>query len=100
MTTQERFAEDWGMPLDSVDTLVWLAKQAGKANKHYCNGDPHPSSKDKSDKSANAGLWGKDVDGFTKRIKNLTEVYGFTDVEYTGLGPTLKRNEQFVEVPY
>lgn len=97
---QKRFAAEWQMPEDSVDTLVWLAKQAGKANEHYSNGDPHSKSTDPTDKNENARLWSDEVDGFTKRIRNLTELYGFTDVVYTGLGPTLKRGEKFVEVPY
>mgnify|MGYP001618161138 CR=1 FL=1 len=31
MTTQERFAEDWKMPVADVKTLVKLAKKAGDA---------------------------------------------------------------------
>lgn len=33
-------------------------------------------------------------------IAGLVKPYGFTEVVFTGLGPTLKRGEIFVEVPY
>jgi hypothetical protein len=100
MTNRERFAAEHGMPPDKVQSLVQLATKAGKANEHYSNGDPHPSYPDSSDKNFNAQRWGAIVDDCTELIRQLVAPYGFTDVVYTGLGPTLKRGEQFVEVPY
>jgi hypothetical protein len=100
MTVQERFAADYGMPLELVQKLVRLANRAGLCNEHACNGSPHPFSGDKADKNANAELWNDEVNRITRQIADLVRPYGFTAVEYTGLGPTLKRGEQFVEVPY
>ena len=40
------------------------------------------------------------MDDLTAQIAALVKPYGFTGVEYTGLGPTLKRGEQYVEIPY
>ena len=98
-SARARFARDYQMGEDSVDTLVWLARQAFDANERRVNGDPHPQNKDPDDKNRNAAYWGREVDQFTKRIRNLTECFGFTDVVYTGLGPTLMRGDLFVEIP-
>lgn len=97
---RERFATDYGIPAASVAELVALSLRAGKANEHYSNGDPHPSYPNASDKNFNAQRWGAIVDDLTEQIRKLVTPFGFTDVVYTGLGPTLKRGEQFVEVPY
>jgi hypothetical protein len=100
MTAKERFAEDWKMPLAEVGQLVKLARDAGKCNEAFSNGDWHSSNANPADKNRNAQLWGAEVDAHTVRILALVKPYGFTAVEYTGLGPTLKRGEQFVEIPY
>ncbi len=101
MTTQERFAEDWGMPLDRVGKLVRLARECGKLNEHYCNGDPHPANTHRpDDKNKNAELWDHAHDLASHDLLRFVETYGFTEVVHTGLGPTLKRGEQFVEIPY
>ncbi len=100
MTVQERFAEDWSMPQDKVREMVALAKRAGDANTHSCNGDPHPSYPNASDKNHNSQRWGAIVDDLTRQIAALVAPFGFTEVVYTGLGPTLKRGERFVEIPY
>lgn len=100
MTAQERFAEDWHMPLPSVKLLAKLAARAGKSNEHYCNGDTHEYSADQTDKNENALRWGIEVNRYTDHIVMLIKPYGFTAIEYTGLSPTLKRGEQFVEIPY
>ena len=100
ITVQQRFANDWGMPIIEVGRLVKLAKLAGDANEHYSNGDPFPGISFFRDKNENARRWEKEVDRITDLITDLVKPYGFTAVVYTGLGPTLKRGEQFVEVPY
>lgn len=100
MTTQERFAAEHSMPLSDVQRLVMFAKKAFAANEHACNGDPHPSYPQASDKAFNSGRWHQIVDDCTASILTLVQGHGFTDVVYTGLGPTLKKGEQFVEVPY
>jgi hypothetical protein len=100
MTAQERFAEDWKMPLQDVQRVRRLAKWAGKGNEHYCNGDPHEDATDQTDKNECAKLWAAEVDAASEGILLIVRDYGFTAIEYTGLGPTLKRGEQFVEVPY
>ncbi len=100
-TTQERFAADWGMDVDRVHKLVRLARECGKLNEHFCNGDPHPANKlAPDDKNKNAELWGNAVDVATADLLSFVEAYGFTGIEYTGLGPTLKSGDRFVEVPY
>jgi hypothetical protein len=100
MTTQERFAADWGMPLSDVQKLVRLALYAGRCSEKACNGDPHPLGRETDDKAKHAALWNVDGDTIDARILQLIAPYGFTGVEYTGLGPTLRRGGQFVEVPY
>ena len=100
MTVQERFAAEYGMPRKTVTQLVTLAKLAGKANEHFSNGDEFPGVSFFRDKNENARRWEKEVDRITDLIADLVKPYGFTAVVYTGLGPTLKRGEQFVEVPY
>ncbi len=101
MTTQERFAEDWGMPVGRVEQLVGLARECAQLGEHVCNGARHPRNKlHPEDKNKNAQLWGNAQDVATAELLRLAESYGFTDVIYAGLGPTLKRGEQFVEIPY
>jgi hypothetical protein len=105
---QERFSREYGMPLDQVEQLARLADQAKVCNEHACNGDtimvpsgvPGERFLRVTDKNAAAKLWEAKVDETTKLIAALVKPYGFTAVVYTGLGPTLKRGEQFVEVPY
>jgi hypothetical protein len=96
---QERFAEEYDMPARDVAKLVELAKEAFRCNELACNGDPHPLG-GRGNKASNSYQWGKDVDRLTERIAALVRPYGFTEVVYTGLGPTLKRGAQYVEVPY
>jgi hypothetical protein len=97
---RKRFAEDHGMPIAEVEQLVALALKAGKCNEHACNGDGHPAFPNASDKSFLAGQWKAIVRDCTHDIEKLTKPYGFTEVVYTGLGPTLKKGDQWVEVPY
>ena len=99
MTAQERFAADWNMPLEDVKRMVRLARSAGAANTHACNGDPFPGLLNAT-KARAAQEWGSQCDAITKHIAGIAGLYGFTDIVYTGLGPTLKRGSQFVEVPY
>jgi hypothetical protein len=97
---RSRFAEDYGMPREAVDQLVGFAVRAGDANEHCVNGDPHPSYPNATDKNFNSQRWGAIVNDLTKQIADLVRPYGFTGIEYTGLGPTLKRGDRFIEVPY
>ena len=97
---QKRFAADHGLPEIAVTRIVRIAKFAFEANEHACNGDPHPWQKNKADKNANADAWGVTLEGHTRDLLEVIRPYGFTDVVYTGLGPTLKKGEVFVEVPY
>ena len=97
---QARFVEEYGMPLAEVKRLVSLAWRAGRRNEHFSNGDPHHLSKDARDKNENAKHWADDVAAITQEISELVAKYGFTEVTFAGLGPTLKRGSQFVEVPY
>lgn len=99
MTTQERFAQHYGMPLEAVAHLVTLAKGAGQANEKHCNGDPHPNSSDSTDKNQNAERWAANVEARTASMTRIVRPYGFA-VVYTGLYPALKRGDQFVEIPY
>lgn len=100
MTTQKRFAEDWKMDVDRVHMIVSLAKECARANEHSVNGDPHPRNPVKDDKNANSKLWLHDCDVLTASLERYISSYGFTGVVYTGLGPTLKRGDLYVEVPY
>ena len=88
------------MPTDRVNTLVRLAKECGKLNELAVNGDPHPRVYDKTDKIANAKRWEQDLNGATAELERFAQQYGFTSVVYTGIGPTLKKGETFVEIPY
>ena len=99
MTNKERFAEDYKMPLTQVKQLVSLAKQAGQANEHFCNGDAHPFDPNSSDKNLNSRLWKNTVDRLTEEIAELVAPYGFTDIVFTGLYPTLKRGNEYVQIP-
>ena len=98
MTVQERFSTDYNMPGHLVADLVRLALTFGKCNEHACNGDSHPDVK--GDKNAASKRWKQDVNLYGDKIAQLVKPYGFTEVVATGLGPTLKRGEQFVEIPY
>lgn len=100
MTTQERFATEHGMPILTVHMLVERARRAGRANEGASNGDRHRNSDDRNDKNANAREWERDLERETEEIRKMVAPYGFTEVVYTGLGPTLKRGEQYVEIPY
>lgn len=102
MTVQERFADDWQMPLGEVTRLVGLARHIGRCGEHICNGDrmDESSEPDSDKKSHNAHEWGKSQNVYESILLKLIGQYGFTGIEYCGLGPTLKRGTQFVEVPY
>ena len=100
MTNQERFVADWHIDVDRVHKIVRLAKEIGKLNEHFCNGDPHPGNPTPEDKNRNSELWGNAVDVAVAELAGFANAYGFTEVVFTGLGPTLKRGSQFVEVPY
>jgi hypothetical protein len=95
-----QFAREHGMTTSEVSVLVQLARFAAEANEHACNGDPHPSYPNASDKAFNAQRWGAIVDDRTRQIVELVKPYGFTAVEYTGIGPSLKRGDRWVEIPY
>jgi len=99
MTVQERFATDHNMPAHLVSDLVRLALTFGKCNEHACNGDDHQDAP-KGDKNAAAKRWTREVQLYGDNIAQLVKPYGFDYVTATGLGPTLKRGEQFVEIPY
>lgn len=93
MTVQERFAADHSVDIDRVGVIVRMARECGNLNEHYSNGDPHP-------KNRNAELWGNAVDVASAELLRYVERFGFTDVVYTGLGPTLMKGKTFVEIPY
>lgn len=105
---QKRFAREHGMPSHEVARLVRLANQAHTCNEHASNGDPYYREKGPgvvgyihvADKNECARFWSAKLDETTEMIRRLVTPYGFTDVVYTGLGPTLKKGETFVEVPY
>lgn len=99
LTRKQRFAEEYRMPMQSVVKLVRLAKRAGDCNTFSCNGDPFPGDPS-GDKNKNCRLWSEEVDKVTVDIANLVRPFGFTSVVYTGLGPTLKRGDSYVEIPY
>ena len=89
------------MNIDRVLVMVRRAKELGKMNEKFCNGDYHPANKlAPADKNKNAELWAHAIKVGTQELLRYVETYGFTDVIYTGLGPTLKRGERFVEIPY
>lgn len=99
--TQKRFANDYSMTPATVARLVDRANYAGRCNERACNGDPFPvGNAQATDKNANMEAWRRELDTVANQIASLVAPYGFTEVVFTGLGPTLKRGEQFVEIPY
>lgn len=101
MTNRERFAQDYGMPLEDVHTLVQMSRKSGDANTHACNGDVHPRySGVTDDKNLHSTIWEQEVTYWDELIRLRVTPYGFTEVTHTGLGPTLKRGDLFVEIPY
>lgn len=80
--------------------LVQTGSKAGRYNERYCNGDRHPRSENPEDKAENARHWKADVARAANDILTVAQPYGFTGVEFTGLYPTLKRGNQYVEIPY
>jgi hypothetical protein len=105
MTTQERFASDYGMPLNAVRELVRLAEQAAECNEHAHNGDPITVTVDgkhvrvETQNWASA-FWLEKLIEIDKRIRRLVKPYGFTNLAYPDFGPTLIRDKQYVEIPY
>jgi len=93
-----RFGYEYGIPRHVVRELIHMANNAAYANERSCNGDRHPGEPG-ADKNRNSELWGISCDVWTSGILRTMQPYGFTDVVFTGLRPTLKRNEQFVEIP-
>lgn len=100
MTAQKRFSEEWGMPESKVIRLVYLSIMYGDYNTKYSNGDRFPGTRVPDDKSVSSHLWGSAVDACSAMILDLVQPYGFTAVVSTGLGPTLKRGDRFVDIPY
>jgi hypothetical protein len=100
MTAQERFAEDWGMPLVGVQMMVETAMKCGRCNEAAVNGDRHRNSDNRDDKNANTKEWLRDLERQTEELLKIVKPYGFTAIAYTGLGPTLRRGDRYVEIPY
>lgn len=99
ITKQERFAEDWNVPLDRVSVMVRLGEDCAKLGVKECNGDPHPRNP-KEDKDKNAQLWGHDRDIAAQELLRYAERFGFTEVVFAGLYPSLKKGEAFADIPY
>jgi len=102
MTTQERFAEEYEMAMRRVQLIRGIANRCGQQNEKACNGDPHPALAVWANKDKNlcTKRWQADLDESTQQLLDTVKGHGFTGVEYTGLYPTLKRGDQFVEIPY
>lgn len=99
--SQKRFAEEYGMPYDTVEEIACLSRRREMAAEFVCNGEPHKVNQNNpSDKNRNSELWQIKVNAIDFEILQYAKPYGFTEVVCTGLGPTLKRGEQFVEIPY
>lgn len=71
---QERFAREYGMPLECVEQLARLADQAKTCNEHACNGDsimvpsgvPGERFLRVNDKNEASRLWQRKVDETTE----------------------------------
>ena len=100
MTTQDRFAKDWGMDIDRVHKMVRIAKDCGRLNEKAVNGDPHPRNSNSEDKNRNMELWQHDCDVSTAELERFVNSYDFQEVAYTGLYPCLKKDGNFIEIPY
>ena len=100
-TIQERFSEEHGMPLAQVLRLVRLANKRGRAAEHECNGDPHSTVTDRSDKNANAQAWGADCERVQTHIDALVAQFGLTADYGVGLFPhLLDAQGRDVQIPY
>lgn len=100
-TTQERFSREYGIPLNQVFRLVRLANKRAKAAEHECNGDPHSTVADRSDKNANAQAWGADCERVQEHIDALVSQFGLTADYGVGLFPHLiDAQGRDVQIPY
>jgi hypothetical protein len=101
MTNQERFSQEHGVPMYDVQSIVDIANRIGDAETHACNGDPHPQNEERpQDKNLNSQFWSKEADSHREDLWDIVWKYGFTGIAHCGLGPTLKKKEQFVDIPY
>jgi len=96
----ESFASEHGMTVNDVHQLLQLANRCGRCNTYWCNGDPHTLNQNHDDKNENSRLWAIEFDDATAQLQKFVDEFGFGEVEYNGLYPTLKRNGRDVYPPY
>lgn len=98
-TPTDRFCDDTDMSPRRAARVSALAAKAARANEGECNGDPHPRSPDRADKTANAAAWGRELAELTHQIEEAVAPFGLT-VEYTGLRPCLRDAAgKYLEIP-
>jgi hypothetical protein len=96
---------NWGkrynINLYDVKFLQQLVEGYAKEREFYCNGDPHPSVRNKLDKNANAQAWDKTSEASAKLIVTFASRVGFDDVDFgVGLTPCfVKGNDSCIMVP-
>jgi hypothetical protein len=96
-----KWADRYGITADDVKALRRLINRRAAQQEHVCNGDPHPSLADRSDKNANARAWEKDSDATEAKLSKLALSLGFDGVDFgVGLYPALiKGAETCIMIP-
>jgi len=89
MTSEEKFAEQYGMDIDRVHVLFRDARRLSRLGVKVCNGDQHPRNKNPEDKSENARLWQHVLDVDAAAFERYAQQYGFKGIEFNGLTPSL-----------
>ena len=92
MTPNERFAEDYGAPMNTVRSFRLLGRERANMLEHASNGDPHRESADESNKGLNHDLWCMDANLLGNQMTDLAQGWGFDHLDFgVGLYPTLQK---------
>ncbi|HXJ59426.1 MAG TPA: hypothetical protein VNU68_22510 [Verrucomicrobiae bacterium] len=92
MTMLEAWAKRYGLSITDAKRIARLIRCRAREQTHYCNGDPHHTVADPSDKNACATAWAKESDRTDAVLTSVAAEFGFS-VDYgVGLYPALMRD--------
>lgn len=91
----EKWGQRYGLTLAQCLELRKLFRTYARQQERACNGDAHPSVRNRDNKNANSDAWTRDSDVTGASLESLARAYGFTHVDFgVGLYPVLERGEE------
>lgn len=91
------WASRYGVPPTTARRLQNLLERRYDQSVAECNGDPHPSVKDRADKNASSAAWGRDVESTLEKIDAVCKTIGMTFDPGTGLWGSMMRGGKYID---